>query len=79
VHQISAATIATWICFALVVLVILGVLRAAVKPLIAVAIVAILLIAIGAVSEDSVSHAARTFVAGVYHFVVSLFSAASGH
>jgi hypothetical protein len=44
-----------------------------------VALVAILLIAIGAVSEDSVSHAARTFVAGVYHFVVSLFSAASGH
>jgi hypothetical protein len=79
VNHLSAATIATWICFALVVLVILGVVRAAVKPLIAVAIVAILLIAIGAVSEDSVSHGARTLVAGIYHFVVSLFSAAGGH
>jgi hypothetical protein len=78
-HEISASTIATWICLALVVLVILGVLRAAVKPLIAVAIVAILLVAIGAVSGDAVSHAARTFVAGVYHFIVSLFSAAGAH
>jgi hypothetical protein len=79
VHEISGATIATWICFALVVLVVLGVLRAFVKPLVAVAIIAILLVAIGAVSGDAVSHAARTFVAGIYHFVASLFSAAGGH
>jgi hypothetical protein len=79
VHEISGTTIATWICFALVVLVVLGVLRAFVKPLIAIVIVAILLVAIGAVSGDQVSHAARNFVAGVYHFVASLFSAAGGH
>jgi hypothetical protein len=77
--HLSSATIATWIVFALVVLVVLGVLRAFVKPLIAVAIVAILLVAIGAVSGDEVSRAARHFVAGVYHFVASLFGAASGH
>jgi hypothetical protein len=79
VHEISASTIATWICVILVGLVILGVLRAMVKPLVAVALVAVLLVLIGAVSGDAVSHAARTFVLGVYHFVQSLFSAASGH
>jgi hypothetical protein len=79
VAHLSASTIATWICVALVILVILGVLRAMVKPLVAVAIVAILLVAIGAVSGDAVSHAARTFILGVYHFVQSLFGAASGH
>jgi hypothetical protein len=77
--HLSAATIATWICFALVVLVVLGVLRAFVKPLIAVAVVAILLVAVGVLSGPQVSHAARSFVAGVYHFVASLFGAASGH
>jgi hypothetical protein len=55
------------------------VLRAFVKPLVVVAIVAILLVAVGAVSGDEVSRAAREFVAGTYHFIATLFGAASGH
>jgi hypothetical protein len=78
-HHIGPTTVATWICVILVILVVAGVLRAFVKPLVVVAIVAILLVAVGALSGDEVSRAAREFVAGTYHFIASLFGAASGH
>ena len=78
-QHIGPTTIATWICVILVILVVAGVLRAFVKPLVVVAIVAILLVAVGAVSGDEVSRAAREFVAGAWHVIATLFGAASGH
>jgi uncharacterized membrane protein YvlD (DUF360 family) len=75
-HQIGPDTIATWICVILVALVILGVLRALVRPLVAVALIAIILIVIGVWRADTVAHVAREAVHDVYRFVASLFSAA---
>ena len=75
-HQIGANTIATWICVILVVLVILGVLRALVRPLVAVALIAIILILLGVLREESVARFARDAVHAIYTFIASLFSAA---
>jgi hypothetical protein len=75
-HEIGANTIATWICIVLVGLVILGVLRTLVRPLVAVALIAIILIVLGVLREDSVARFARECVHAVYTFIVSLFSAA---
>lgn len=74
--HVPAHDIATWICIALVVLVILGVLRALVRPLVAVALIAIILIVLGVLREDTVARFARESVHAVYAFIVSLFSAA---
>jgi len=75
-HGIGPNTIATWICVALVLLVILGVLRALVRPLVAVALIAIILIVLGVLREETVARFARESVHAVYTFVASLFSAA---
>jgi hypothetical protein len=75
-HGIGPDTIATWISIALVVLVILGVLRALVRPLVAVALIAIILIVLGVLREETVARFARESVHAVYTFVASLFSAA---
>jgi len=76
IGRIGPNTIAMWICIALVVLVILGVLRALVRPLVAVALIAIILIVLGIWRADAVAHFARVAVHDVYVFVASLFSAA---
>ena len=75
-HEIAPTTIATWICIALIVLVILGVLRALVRPLVAVTLIAIILIVLGVLRQDTVVRFAREAVHAVYTFIVSLFSAA---
>jgi O-antigen ligase len=75
-HEIGPNTIATWICVALVILVILGVLRALVRPIVAVALIAILLIFLGVLREETVARFARETVHQVHQFVASLFSAA---
>ncbi len=75
-HEIGPYTIATWICVILVVLVILGVLRALVRPLVAVALIAIILILLGVLREESVARFARESVHAIYTFIASLFSAA---
>ncbi|HZS61003.1 MAG TPA: hypothetical protein VFA43_17130 [Gemmatimonadaceae bacterium] len=75
-HEIGPYTIATWICVILVVLVILGVLRALVRPLVAVALIAIILILLGVLREESVARFARETVHAIYTFIASLFSAA---
>lgn len=75
-HQVGPDTIATWIVVILIVLVIFGVLRALVRPLVAVALVAIVLIVLGIWRADTVAHLARVAVHDVYKFVASLFGAA---
>lgn len=75
-HQIGPETIATWIVIVLVFLVIIGVLRVLVRPLVVVALIAIVLILLGIWRADTVAHLARTLVHGIYQFVASLFGAA---
>jgi hypothetical protein len=75
-HSPDASTIAMWIVVILIVLVIFGVLRALVRPLVAVALIAIVLILLGIWRADAVAHFARVAVHAVYEFVASLFGAA---
>jgi hypothetical protein len=75
-HQIGPYTIATWICVILVLLVLIGVLRTVARPLVVVAVIAVVLIALGVWRADTVAHVARVVVHDIYRFVASLFGAA---
>jgi hypothetical protein len=76
VTHLSPSVIATWICVILVLFVVFGVMRAVVKPLVAVALVAIILVALGVLRADQVGHVARDAVHAIYRFVASLIGAA---
>jgi len=78
-QQMTSPSTATAVSLVLVLLLIVAVVRALIKPLVAIALVAVLLILLGVVSQDAVGHAVRSVGHSISVFFVSLFDAARGH
>jgi hypothetical protein len=74
----TSPSMATAIGLVLVVLLVVAVVRAMIKPLLAIALVAIVLIMLGVVSTDAVGQAVRSVGHSIVVFVQSLFDAVRG-
>jgi len=77
-HGMTSPSMATAIGLVLVVLLVVAVVRAMIKPLLAIALVAIVLIMLGVVSTDAVGQAVRSVGHSIVVFVQSLFDAVRG-